>query len=79
MLEDISILTGGKAIMEETGIKLEGVRTATEMHGFAHVLADSIRARIQNGQNIYDQAAIEARTPWSARLPRLQHGRGSGP
>src|SRR5256885_1210576 len=26
MLEDISILTGGTAIMEETGIKLEGVR-----------------------------------------------------
>jgi chaperonin GroEL len=26
MLEDISILTGGKAIMEETGIKLEGTR-----------------------------------------------------
>src|SRR3954454_4837032 len=26
MLEDISILTGGKAIMEETGIKLKGVR-----------------------------------------------------
>jgi len=26
MLEDISILTAGKAIMEETGIKLEGVR-----------------------------------------------------
>ena len=26
MLEDISILTGGKPIMEETGIKLEGVR-----------------------------------------------------
>jgi chaperonin GroEL len=25
MLEDIAILTGGKAIMEETGIKLEGV------------------------------------------------------
>src|SRR3979411_311538 len=25
MLEDISILTGGKAIMEETGIRLEGV------------------------------------------------------
>jgi chaperonin GroEL len=25
MLEDISVLTGGKAIMEETGIKLEGV------------------------------------------------------
>jgi chaperonin GroEL (HSP60 family) len=26
MLEDISILTGGKAIMEETGIKLESVK-----------------------------------------------------
>src|ERR1700736_4027165 len=26
MMEDIGILTGGKAIMEETGIKLEGVR-----------------------------------------------------
>jgi len=26
MLEDIAILTGGKAIMEETGIRLEGVR-----------------------------------------------------
>jgi chaperonin GroEL len=29
MLEDIAILTGGKAIMEETGIKLEGVRWKT--------------------------------------------------
>ncbi len=27
MLEDIAILTGGKAIMEETGIKLEGVQS----------------------------------------------------
>src|ERR1700731_3327082 len=26
MMEDIAILTGGKALMEETGIKLEGVR-----------------------------------------------------
>jgi chaperonin GroEL len=26
MLEDISILTGGKAIMEETGIKLDGIK-----------------------------------------------------
>ena len=31
--------------------------TATEMQGFAQVLADSIRARIQSGQNIYDQAS----------------------
>src|SRR6202035_5627692 len=26
MLEDISILTGGKAVMEETGLKLEGIQ-----------------------------------------------------
>src|SRR5207247_8255920 len=26
MLEDIAILTGGKPIMEETGLKLEGVK-----------------------------------------------------
>jgi hypothetical protein len=31
--------------------------TATEIQGFAQVLADSIRVRIQNGQSIYDQAA----------------------
>src|ERR1017187_6854187 len=31
--------------------------TATEMQGFAQVLADTIRARIQSGRNIYDQAA----------------------
>jgi hypothetical protein len=48
--------------------------TATEMQGFGQVLADSIRARIQSGQNIYDQGGgtAEARTgrlPW---LPGLQ-------
>jgi hypothetical protein len=31
--------------------------TATEMQGVGQVLADAIRARIQSGQNIYDQAA----------------------
>jgi hypothetical protein len=31
--------------------------TATEMQGFAQVLADTIRSRIQSGQNIYDQPA----------------------
>jgi hypothetical protein len=30
--------------------------TAQEMQGFAQLLADTIRARIQSGQNIYDQA-----------------------
>jgi len=29
--------------------------TATEMQGFAQVLADSIRARIRSGRNIFDQ------------------------
>ena len=47
--------------------------TATEMQGFGQVLADSIRARIQSGQNIYDQAAAPLkpglRSPW---LPGLQ-------
>jgi hypothetical protein len=31
--------------------------TAQEMQGFAQGLADTIRARIQSGQNVYDQAA----------------------
>ena len=31
--------------------------SATEMQGFAQVLTDSVRAHIQSGQNIYDQAA----------------------
>jgi hypothetical protein len=36
--------------------------TATEMQGFAQALADSIRARIQSGQNIYGQAAGPSNT-----------------
>ena len=31
--------------------------SSEEMQGFAQVLADSIRVRIQSGQNIYDQPA----------------------
>ena len=31
--------------------------TAQEMQGFGQVLADAIKARIQSGQNIYDQPA----------------------
>ena len=48
--------------------------TATEMQGFAQVLADSIRARIQSGQNIYDQAAapLKPGLVGPSRLPRLQ-------
>ena len=50
--------------------------TATEMQGFAQVLADSIRARIQSGQNIYDQAAAPLKPGQSGRrgYPRLQGG-----
>jgi hypothetical protein len=44
--------------------------TATEMQGFAQVLADSIRARIQTGQNIYDQGAapLKAGSAGSAQI-----------
>ena len=41
--------------------------TATEMQGFAQVLADSIRARIQSGRNIYDQAAAPLKPGPSGR------------
>ena len=37
------------------------------MQGFAQVLADSIRARIQSGQNIYDQAAAPLKPGQSGR------------
>jgi hypothetical protein len=35
--------------------------TASEMQGFEQVLADSIRTRIQSGNNIYDQVAAPAK------------------
>jgi hypothetical protein len=47
------------------------------MQGFAQVLVDSIRARIQCGQNIYDQAAspLKPRLPGAgAVIPKLQVG-----
>ena len=42
MLEDIGILTGGKAIMEETGIKLEGVVLSLSMVTFLALPRSSI-------------------------------------
>ena len=50
--------------------------TATEMQGFAQVLADTIRTRIQSGQNIYDQAAapLKPGQAGASGLPRLQGG-----
>ena len=55
--------------------------TATEMQGFALALADSIRARIQSGQNIYDQAAAPLKPGLSGRrgYPDYKAARGLQP
>src|ERR1035438_1066846 len=55
--------------------------TATEMQGFAQVLADSIRARIQSGRNIYDQAATPLKPGLSGRrgYPDYKSARGLKP
>jgi hypothetical protein len=54
---------------------------ATEMQGFGQVLADSIRARIQSGQNIYDQAAAPLKPGQSGRsgYPDYKAARGLRP
>jgi chaperonin GroEL len=58
MLEDISILTGGKAIFEETGIKLEGVRLE-DLGRAKRVTIDKDNTTIVDGNG--DQKAIEGR------------------
>jgi len=58
MLEDIAILTGGKAIMEETGIKLEGVRL-DDMGRAKRVTVDKDNTTIVDGAGT--QKAIEGR------------------
>jgi len=58
MLEDIAILTGGKAIMEETGIKLEGVRLE-DMGKAKRVTIDKDNTTIVDGAG--DQKQIEGR------------------
>src|SRR5512138_3503274 len=58
MLEDISILTGGKAIMEETGIKLEGVRL-DDLGKAKRVTIDKDNTTIVEGAGT--QKAIEGR------------------
>jgi len=58
LLEDISILTGGKAIMEETGIKLEGVRV-DDLGGAKRVTIDKDTTTIVDGGG--DQKQIEGR------------------
>src|SRR5271157_289653 len=58
MLEDIGILTGGKAIMEETGIKLEGVRVE-DLGKAKRITIDKDNTTIIEGAGA--QKAIEGR------------------
>jgi chaperonin GroEL len=58
MLEDIAILTGGKAIMEETGIKLEGVRLE-DLGRAKRVTVDKDNTTLVDGNG--SQKAIEGR------------------
>jgi hypothetical protein len=55
--------------------------TATEMQGFAQVLADSIRGRIQGGRNIYDQTAapLKPGLPGRRGYPDYKAARGLQP
>jgi chaperonin GroEL len=58
MLEDIAILTGGKPIMEETGIKLEGVRL-DDLGRAKRVVVDKDNTTLVDGNG--QQKAIEGR------------------
>jgi chaperonin GroEL len=58
MLEDIAILTGGKAVFEETGIKLEGVRLE-DLGRAKRVTVDKDNTTIVDGSG--SQKAIEGR------------------
>src|SRR5713226_8242203 len=58
MLEDIGILTGGKALMEETGIKLEGVRLE-DLGRAKRVTVDKDNTTLVDGAGT--QKAIEGR------------------
>jgi chaperonin GroEL len=58
MLDDIAILTGGKALMEETGIKLEGVRLE-DLGRAKRVTVDKDNTTIIDGAG--SQKAIEGR------------------
>jgi chaperonin GroEL len=58
MLDDIAILTGGKSIMEETGIKLEGVRLE-DLGRAKRVTVDKDNTTIVDGNGT--QKSIEGR------------------
>lgn len=55
--------------------------TSDEMLGFGQLLADTIRARIQSGRNIYDQAASPLKPGRDQRrgYPDLKAARGLQP
>jgi hypothetical protein len=55
--------------------------TAQEMQGFAQVLADAIKTRIQSGQNVYDQAAapLKPGLPGRRGYPDYKTARGLQP
>src|SRR5271157_2206320 len=55
--------------------------SATEMQGFGELLADTIRARIQSGQNIYDQGAapLKPGLPGRRGYPDYKAARGLKP
>jgi hypothetical protein len=55
--------------------------TAYEMQGFAQALADTIKTRIQSGQNIYDQAAapLKPGRPGRRGYPDYKVARGLQP
>jgi chaperonin GroEL len=63
MLEDIAILTGGKALMEETGIKLEGVRLE-DLGRAKRVVVD------KDNTTVIDGAGVEATI--SGRIKQLR-------
>ncbi|HEX4164487.1 MAG TPA: chaperonin GroEL [Bryobacteraceae bacterium] len=58
MLEDIGVLTGGKALMEETGIKLEGVKLE-DLGRAKRVTVDKDNTTLVDGAG--QQKAIEGR------------------
>jgi chaperonin GroEL len=58
MLDDIAVLTGGKSIMEETGIKLEGVRLE-DLGRAKRITVDKDNTTIVDGAG--QQKAIEGR------------------
>ena len=58
MLEDIAILTGGRALMEETGIKLEGVQL-DDLGQASRIVIDKDNTTIVEGAG--SKAAIEGR------------------